>query len=159
MHATLLHEYVYLMTGSRLTNFVGILSQGLRIAPPEAPATGYMVSLSLSLSEFVCIYNTSHLCVFMHVWRMCLCRRMHVHVIYTCAISVVMRGLQGSNMLYSSESKSNLSLVSGLGSKVEQKFLPIPFGSLAQLGNCVFFVKEENIYSHKSKATKSTLLI
>ena len=28
--------------GSRTTNFVGILSQGLRIAPPEAPATGYM---------------------------------------------------------------------------------------------------------------------
>ncbi|XP_062010044.1 poly [ADP-ribose] polymerase 1-like [Rosa rugosa] len=28
--------------GSRFTNFVGILSQGLRIAPPEAPATGYM---------------------------------------------------------------------------------------------------------------------
>jgi len=26
--------------GSRLTNFVGILSQGLRIAPPEAPVTG-----------------------------------------------------------------------------------------------------------------------
>uniref|UniRef100_A0A1X7UIV1 Poly [ADP-ribose] polymerase n=1 Tax=Amphimedon queenslandica TaxID=400682 RepID=A0A1X7UIV1_AMPQE len=28
--------------GSRLTNWVGILSQGLRIAPPEAPVTGYM---------------------------------------------------------------------------------------------------------------------
>lgn len=28
--------------GSRLSNWVGILSQGLRIAPPEAPATGYM---------------------------------------------------------------------------------------------------------------------
>jgi hypothetical protein len=28
--------------GSRVTNFVGILSQGLRIAPPEAPVTGYM---------------------------------------------------------------------------------------------------------------------
>jgi len=27
--------------GSRLTNFVGILSQGLRIAPPEAPVSGY----------------------------------------------------------------------------------------------------------------------
>lgn len=27
---------------SRLTNFVGILSEGLRIAPPTAPATGYM---------------------------------------------------------------------------------------------------------------------
>lgn len=28
--------------GSRLTNWVGILSRGLRIAPPEAPVTGYM---------------------------------------------------------------------------------------------------------------------
>ncbi|XP_047966104.1 poly [ADP-ribose] polymerase 2 isoform X2 [Salvia hispanica] len=28
--------------GSRLTNWMGILSQGLRIAPPEAPSTGYM---------------------------------------------------------------------------------------------------------------------
>jgi len=31
-----------LFHGSRLTNFVGIISQGLRIAPPEAPVTGYM---------------------------------------------------------------------------------------------------------------------
>ncbi|XP_064610913.1 poly [ADP-ribose] polymerase 2-like [Liolophura sinensis] len=28
--------------GSRLTNWMGILSQGLKIAPPEAPVTGYM---------------------------------------------------------------------------------------------------------------------
>lgn len=28
--------------GSRTTNFAGILSQGLRIAPPEAPVTGYV---------------------------------------------------------------------------------------------------------------------
>jgi len=28
--------------GSRLSNWCGILSQGLRIAPPEAPVTGYM---------------------------------------------------------------------------------------------------------------------
>lgn len=28
--------------GSRSTNFGGILSQGLRIAPPEAPVNGYM---------------------------------------------------------------------------------------------------------------------
>jgi len=27
--------------GSRITNFVGIMSQGLRIAPPEAPVSGY----------------------------------------------------------------------------------------------------------------------
>ena len=31
-----------LFHGSSMTNFMGILSQGLRIAPPEAPATGYM---------------------------------------------------------------------------------------------------------------------
>lgn len=27
--------------GSRITNYVGIISQGLRIAPPSAPKTGY----------------------------------------------------------------------------------------------------------------------
>jgi len=31
-----------LFHGSKLSNFLGILSQGLRIAPPEAPVTGYM---------------------------------------------------------------------------------------------------------------------
>ena len=29
--------------GSRTSNWAGILNQGLRIAPPEAPSTGYMV--------------------------------------------------------------------------------------------------------------------
>lgn len=28
--------------GSRLTNFAGIIKNGLKIAPPEAPVTGYM---------------------------------------------------------------------------------------------------------------------
>lgn len=37
-----LHNRRLLWHGSRTSNFVGILSQGLRIAPPEAPATGYM---------------------------------------------------------------------------------------------------------------------
>ena len=31
-----------LFHGSRVSNYAGILSQGLRIAPPEAPVTGYM---------------------------------------------------------------------------------------------------------------------
>ncbi len=43
------HSRTLLWHGSRLTNWVGILSQGLRIAPPEAPITGYMVSPSLAL--------------------------------------------------------------------------------------------------------------
>ena len=35
-------ERLLLWHGSRTTNFAGILKQGLRIAPPEAPVTGYM---------------------------------------------------------------------------------------------------------------------
>lgn len=31
-----------LFHGSGVTNYLGILAQGLRIAPPEAPTTGYM---------------------------------------------------------------------------------------------------------------------
>ncbi|KAF6828954.1 hypothetical protein CPLU01_08184 [Colletotrichum plurivorum] len=37
--------------GSRVTNFGGILSQGLRIAPPEAPATGYMFGKGIYLAD------------------------------------------------------------------------------------------------------------
>jgi len=37
--------------GSRLSNFVGILSQGLRIAPPEAPATGYMFGKGIYFAD------------------------------------------------------------------------------------------------------------
>ena len=37
-----LHNRMLLWHGSRLTNFAGILSQGLRIAPPEAPVGGCM---------------------------------------------------------------------------------------------------------------------
>lgn len=39
--------------GSRLTNWVGILSQGLRIAPPEAPSTGYMFGKGLYFADLV----------------------------------------------------------------------------------------------------------
>lgn len=35
-----LHNRRLLWHGSRTTNFAGILSQGLRIAPPEAPVVG-----------------------------------------------------------------------------------------------------------------------
>uniref|UniRef100_A0A8C7RGH1 Poly [ADP-ribose] polymerase n=1 Tax=Oncorhynchus mykiss TaxID=8022 RepID=A0A8C7RGH1_ONCMY len=40
-----LHNRTLLWHGSRLSNWVGILSQGLRVAPPEAPVTGYMSSV------------------------------------------------------------------------------------------------------------------
>jgi poly [ADP-ribose] polymerase len=37
--------------GSRVTNFAGILSQGLRIAPPEAPVSGYMFGKGIYLAD------------------------------------------------------------------------------------------------------------
>ncbi len=37
-----LHNRKLLFHGTRITNMAGILSQGLKIAPPEAPASGYM---------------------------------------------------------------------------------------------------------------------
>lgn len=39
--------------GSRLTNWVGILSQGLRIAPPEAPVSGYMFGKGVYFADMV----------------------------------------------------------------------------------------------------------
>ncbi|XP_045534555.1 poly [ADP-ribose] polymerase-like [Papilio machaon] len=37
--------------GSRITNLAGILSQGLRIAPPEAPVTGYMFGKGIYFAD------------------------------------------------------------------------------------------------------------
>lgn len=39
--------------GSRRTNFAGIISQGLRIAPPEAPVTGYMFGKGVYFADLV----------------------------------------------------------------------------------------------------------
>ncbi|XP_019863495.1 PREDICTED: poly [ADP-ribose] polymerase 2-A-like, partial [Amphimedon queenslandica] len=48
-----LDNRMLLWHGSRLTNFVGILSQGLRIAPPEAPVTGYMFGKGVYFADMV----------------------------------------------------------------------------------------------------------
>ena len=65
-----LRNHYLLWHGSRLSNWVGILSQGLRIAPPEAPHSGYkfgkgvyhanMASMSAEVSPvcFNCIENS-----------------------------------------------------------------------------------------------------
>jgi predicted DNA-binding WGR domain protein len=45
--------------GSRMTNFVGILSQGLRIAPPEAPVTGYMFGKGVYFAD-VCSKSANY---------------------------------------------------------------------------------------------------
>ncbi|XP_066587156.1 poly [ADP-ribose] polymerase [Prorops nasuta] len=52
--------------GSRVTNYAGILSQGLRIAPPEAPVTGYMFGKGIYFADMVsksanyCCTNTQN---------------------------------------------------------------------------------------------------
>ena len=39
--------------GSRFSNFVGILSQGLRIAPPEAPSSGYLFGKGVYFADII----------------------------------------------------------------------------------------------------------
>lgn len=39
--------------GSRFSNYVGILSQGLRIAPPEAPSTGYLFGKGIYMADML----------------------------------------------------------------------------------------------------------
>lgn len=48
-----LDNHQLLWHGSRTTNFAGILSQGLRIAPPEAPVTGYMFGKGVYFADMV----------------------------------------------------------------------------------------------------------
>ncbi|XP_006883337.1 PREDICTED: poly [ADP-ribose] polymerase 2 [Elephantulus edwardii] len=46
-----LQNRMLLWHGSRLSNWVGILSHGLRIAPPEAPITGYMFGKGIYFAD------------------------------------------------------------------------------------------------------------
>ncbi|XP_008158719.2 poly [ADP-ribose] polymerase 2 [Eptesicus fuscus] len=46
-----LHNRMLLWHGSRLSNWVGILSHGLQIAPPEAPITGYMFGKGIYFAD------------------------------------------------------------------------------------------------------------
>ncbi|KAM4605559.1 poly [ADP-ribose] polymerase 2 isoform 2-T2 [Polymixia lowei] len=46
-----IHNRTLLWHGSRLSNWVGILSQGLRVAPPEAPSTGYMFGKGIYFAD------------------------------------------------------------------------------------------------------------
>ncbi|KAK3842766.1 MAG: poly polymerase catalytic domain-containing protein [Linnemannia gamsii] len=55
-----LHNRRLLWHGSRLTNYVGILSQGLRIAPPEAPVTGYMFDKGAYFAD--CVSKSAGYC-------------------------------------------------------------------------------------------------
>ncbi|KZC08363.1 PREDICTED: poly [ADP-ribose] polymerase [Dufourea novaeangliae] len=48
-----LHNRKLLWHGTRTTNYAGIFSQGLRIAPPEAPVTGYMFGKGIYFADMV----------------------------------------------------------------------------------------------------------
>lgn len=58
--------------GSRFSNFVGILSQGLRIAPPEAPKTGYLYGKGVYFADmagksapYTCSYLSDNVGLFL----------------------------------------------------------------------------------------------
>lgn len=53
IHYFILFFSALLWHGSRISNFVGILSEGLRIAPPEAPMTGYMFGKGIYLADVI----------------------------------------------------------------------------------------------------------
>ncbi|XP_052476232.1 poly [ADP-ribose] polymerase 2 isoform X2 [Carassius gibelio] len=46
-----LENKMLLWHGSRVSNWVGILSQGLQVAPPEAPVTGYMFGKGIYFAD------------------------------------------------------------------------------------------------------------
>ncbi|KRX19540.1 Poly [ADP-ribose] polymerase 1 [Trichinella nelsoni] len=48
-----LHNRMLLWHGSRLSNFVGIISQGLRIAPPESLTSGHMFGKGIYFADMV----------------------------------------------------------------------------------------------------------
>jgi len=46
--------------GSRSTNFAGIIKNGLKIAPPEAPVTGYMFGKGVYFAD--CVSKSANYC-------------------------------------------------------------------------------------------------
>ncbi|OZC07954.1 hypothetical protein X798_05061 [Onchocerca flexuosa] len=46
-------NHYLLWHGSRITNYAGILSQGLRVAPSEAPVTGYMFGKGIYFADLI----------------------------------------------------------------------------------------------------------
>jgi len=52
---TKLPHHRLLWHGSRTTNYIGLLSQGLRIAPPEAPVSGYFLGKGIYLADMVSV--------------------------------------------------------------------------------------------------------
>ena len=67
-----LHNRKLLWHGSRTSNFAGIISQGLRIAPPEAPVVRkWLFKTSLNCSYTFCLVRisivTSRWLCFVHI--------------------------------------------------------------------------------------------
>lgn len=52
-HGAMVPNLKLLWHGSRLTNFVDLLSNSLKIAPPEAPVTGYMFAKGVYFADIV----------------------------------------------------------------------------------------------------------
>ena len=74
--------------GSRTTNFAGIITEGLRIAPPEAPVTGYMFGKGVYFAD-VCSKSANY----------CYSSKSHPHgIVLLCEVALGnMYRLRGAN--------------------------------------------------------------
>ncbi|XP_065844434.1 poly [ADP-ribose] polymerase 2-like [Oscarella lobularis] len=110
--------------GSRITNWVGILSQGLRIAPPEAPSTGYMFGKGVYFAD-ICSKSANYCYT---------SRSQNVGFLLLCEVS-----LGTSNDLLSADSHADRlpkgkHSVKGQGQIAPSKTEALPDGSLLHLG-------------------------
>ncbi|KAL2916598.1 hypothetical protein HK105_203710 [Polyrhizophydium stewartii] len=125
--------------GSRLTNFVGILSQGLRIAPPEAPVTGYMFGKGVYFADMVS--KSANYC--------CTNRSSNVGILLLCEVA-----LGTTNNLVNSDYHANTKIdhktvhsTKGMGRNVPNpaEFVTLDDGVVVPAGKAVN-APEPNLY-------------
>ncbi|KAI8926209.1 poly polymerase catalytic domain-containing protein [Entophlyctis helioformis] len=124
--------------GSRLTNFVGILSQGLRIAPPEAPVTGYMFGKGVYFADMVS--KSANYC--------CTNRQSNTGILLLCEVAIgTPRELENSD--YYAGSKIDMKQyhsTKGVGSNAPDpaEYITMPDGVVVPSGKAI------NVGSYKN---------
>ncbi|CAG8555986.1 51_t:CDS:2 [Ambispora gerdemannii] len=111
-----LHNRMLLWHGSRKTNYAGILSQGLRIAPPHVPSTGYMFGKGVYFAD--CVSKSANYCYTDH--------RSNIGLMLLCEVALgdmleLVNGDYNADLLVKNEGKH---CTKGLGQTI-----PDPKGS------------------------------
>jgi poly [ADP-ribose] polymerase len=137
--------------GSRLTNWMSILACGLKIAPPEAPHTGYMFGKGIYTAD--CFSKAANYCFITDT-------RQRTGLVVLCEVSLG-NPLELMEADYEAESK--------LGSRYEStkgvgKWFPDPTGSLkledgveVPCGSLISLDKKEDKKVHRTARTSSRI--